>query len=301
MAMRRSGVTLLLRSARVCAESSGGQPGSASILTQLHLRNAQQPALQSFSGLKNGCMPVSYRGFRTGCIAQKSIQAVVPSMGDSITEGTIAGISKAVGDTVEEDETIAQIETDKVTIDVRAPQAGVITTILVSDEENVTVGQIIANIETDIAAALAKKAPAAAKAAPQSEAAAAPAPAASPQEPEPPIPQPGYVARIKFPPRRTADGSRISAMPVAEAERVLAELTGGVSGAAQLAVEQVSVAPQAVAPPQAVPAPQKISAAAAPLARVRRLTNYAAWGDVPTRRSISAREMEAIELGGADP
>lgn len=47
-------------------------------------------------------------------------------------------------------------------------------------------------------------------------------------------------------------------MPVAEAERVLAELTGGVSGAAQLAVEQVSVAPQAVAPPQAVPAPQKV-------------------------------------------
>lgn len=53
-------------------------------------------------------------------------------------EGTIAGISKVVGDTVEEDETIAQIETDKVTIDVRAPQAGVITTILVRDPEPLT-------------------------------------------------------------------------------------------------------------------------------------------------------------------
>lgn len=43
-----------------------------------------------------------------------------------------------MGDTVEEDETIAQIETDKVTIDVRAPQAGVITTILVRDPEPLT-------------------------------------------------------------------------------------------------------------------------------------------------------------------
>lgn len=72
------------------------------------------------------------------------------------------------------------------------------------------------------------------------------------------MPQPGYVARIKFPPRRTADGSRISAMPVAEAERVLAELAGGlISGAAQ-PVAQVAVAPQAVAPPQAVATPQKV-------------------------------------------
>ena len=45
-------------------------------------------------------------------------------MGESITEGTIAEILKKEGDTVEEDETIAQIETDKVTVDVKAPAAG---------------------------------------------------------------------------------------------------------------------------------------------------------------------------------
>lgn len=68
----------------------------------------------------------------------------VPNMGESITEGTIASIDKEVGDAVDEDEVIAQIETDKVTIDVRAPAAGVIDKILVSVEDNVTVGQTIA-------------------------------------------------------------------------------------------------------------------------------------------------------------
>ena len=49
----------------------------------------------------------------------------------SLSAGTIAGIAKGPGDAVAEDETIAQIETDKVTIDVRAPRAGTIVDILV--------------------------------------------------------------------------------------------------------------------------------------------------------------------------
>ena len=44
--------------------------------------------------------------------------------GESITEGTIAALLKQAGDAVDEDEAIAQIETDKVTLDVRAPKAG---------------------------------------------------------------------------------------------------------------------------------------------------------------------------------
>lgn len=48
-------------------------------------------------------------------------------MGESITEGTIVEILKKEGDAVEEDETIAQIETDKVTVDVRAPASGQLT------------------------------------------------------------------------------------------------------------------------------------------------------------------------------
>ena len=45
-------------------------------------------------------------------------------MGDSITEGAVAALTKSPGDAVAADEVIAQIETDKVTIDVRRPAAG---------------------------------------------------------------------------------------------------------------------------------------------------------------------------------
>ncbi|KAL8197725.1 hypothetical protein R6Q57_024259 [Mikania cordata] len=54
------------------------------------------------------------------------VDAVVPFMGESISDGTLATFLKKPGDRVEVDEPIAQIETDKVTIDVASPEAGVI-------------------------------------------------------------------------------------------------------------------------------------------------------------------------------
>jgi len=64
--------------------------------------------------------------------AWAALQVQVPPLGESITDGTIASILKKPGDSVEEDEPLLQIETDKVTIDVRSPQAGTVETILVS-------------------------------------------------------------------------------------------------------------------------------------------------------------------------
>ena len=88
-------------------------------------------------------------------------------MGDSITEGSIAAVLKAPGDAVAVDEVIAQIETDKVTIDVRAPAAGVIGEILVKEGDTVNVGQGVATLtEGGAAPAAAAAAPAAAPAAP---------------------------------------------------------------------------------------------------------------------------------------
>ncbi|KAF2314181.1 hypothetical protein GH714_023911 [Hevea brasiliensis] len=55
-----------------------------------------------------------------------AVDVVVPFMGESITDGTLAKFLKNPGDRVEVDEPIAQIETDKVTIDVASPEAGVI-------------------------------------------------------------------------------------------------------------------------------------------------------------------------------
>ena len=67
------------------------------------------------------------RPFRSTPLAQKDIEVEIQTMGESITEGTIVEILKKEGDAVEEDETIAQIETDKVTVDVRAPASGQLT------------------------------------------------------------------------------------------------------------------------------------------------------------------------------
>ena len=90
-------------------------------------------------------------------------------MGESVAEGTIASFAKQVGDAVSKDETIAEIETDKVALEVPASADGVIAEWLVAEGDGVTPGAVIARIS---AGAGASAAPAAAAPAP---AAAAPA------------------------------------------------------------------------------------------------------------------------------
>lgn len=74
------------------------------------------------------------------------VDAVVPFMGESITDGTLAKFLKNPGDRVEVDEPIAQIETDKVTIDVASPEAGVIQKFVAKEGETVEPGTKIAVI-----------------------------------------------------------------------------------------------------------------------------------------------------------
>ncbi|UIZ21046.1 hypothetical protein KXD40_000714 [Peronospora effusa] len=64
----------------------------------------------------------------------------VPSMGDSISEGTVVEWLKAPGDFVETDEVVVVLETDKVSVDVRAPFSGVLEAQLAQIDENVLVG-----------------------------------------------------------------------------------------------------------------------------------------------------------------
>ncbi|KAG6736994.1 hypothetical protein POTOM_060050 [Populus tomentosa] len=74
------------------------------------------------------------------------VDAVVPFMGESITDGTLAKFLKNPGDSVEVDEPIAQIETDKVTIDVASPEAGVIKEYIAKEGDTVEPGARIAVI-----------------------------------------------------------------------------------------------------------------------------------------------------------
>ena len=108
----------------------------------------------------------------------------VPSMGDSITEGTVAALVKQPGEAVAVDDVIAQIETDKVTIDVRAPKSGTVTSYNVAEGDTVTVGQPLAMLTPgagpSAAAVASTPAPAATVPTPAPAAAAAPKPAAAP-------------------------------------------------------------------------------------------------------------------------
>ncbi|XP_073043862.1 dihydrolipoyllysine-residue succinyltransferase component of 2-oxoglutarate dehydrogenase complex 1, mitochondrial-like [Primulina eburnea] len=74
------------------------------------------------------------------------VDAVVPYMGESITDGTLATFLKKPGDRVEVDEPIAQVETDKVTIDVSSPEAGVIQKFIAKEGDTVEPGTKIAII-----------------------------------------------------------------------------------------------------------------------------------------------------------
>ena len=63
----------------------------------------------------------------------------VPALRESITEATVARWMKAEGDTVEEDEAVLELETDKVSVEVMAPQSGTLTNILVQEGETVEI------------------------------------------------------------------------------------------------------------------------------------------------------------------
>ena len=85
------------------------------------------------------------------------LPVVLPSMGESVTEGTVTGIRKSAGDRVEAGETLVDITTDKVDVEIPSPAAGRIARILVKDGETVAVGALLAEIDTSDSAESAPK------------------------------------------------------------------------------------------------------------------------------------------------
>ncbi len=98
-----------------------------------------------------------------------SVDVMVPTLGESVTEATVSTWFKAVGDTVAQDEMLCELETDKVSVEVPAPAAGVLSEILAPEGETVAAGGKLAVMSSGAGAAAA--APAAQD---------APAPAAAP-------------------------------------------------------------------------------------------------------------------------
>jgi pyruvate dehydrogenase E2 component (dihydrolipoamide acetyltransferase) len=101
-----------------------------------------------------------------------AVDVVMPQMGVSVSEGTVTKWSKQVGETIEADETLLEISTDKVDTEVPSPASGVVTEILVPEGETVEVGTVLARIGGESAAVASPPEPATQPAADAADAAA---------------------------------------------------------------------------------------------------------------------------------
>ncbi len=106
-------------------------------------------------------------------------QIVVPALGESVTEATIAKWFKQVGDAVAADEPLVELETDKVTVEVNAPSGGTLSEIAAAVGVTVEVGALLGSIDASGAPAKAKPAAAAPSAPAAPVSVAAPAAAAN--------------------------------------------------------------------------------------------------------------------------
>ena len=143
-------------------------------------------------------------------------EIVVPALGESVTTATVARWIKQQGETVAADEPLVELETDKVTVEVNAPSAGVLSSIGVPEGTEVEVGAVLGVVD------VADGAIAGQPAAPKPAAAAAPA-----SQPEP-RPAANPPAGINPPPRPLGPVSRPAASepthaPLPAAAKMLAE------------------------------------------------------------------------------
>jgi len=231
------------------------------------------------------------RTVHSSAVYGASLQVKVPQLGESITDGTIATVLKQQGDSVEEDEPLLQIDTDKVTVDVRSPKAGNIEAILVQEGDTITVGQLIAIVAEGQAGK--SPSPSSASSSPQQPTEQPPQPSASSETPPPPKAAPSPTSpssppslstllsrnpSITFPPRRTPSGEPISMLSPSERAAAL----------------------EALKPKPTIADPITMGSTAA-------MTAAPFFGgtrrEAPPkpRKEMSEREMEMIMLGGADP
>jgi 2-oxoglutarate dehydrogenase E2 component (dihydrolipoamide succinyltransferase) len=136
------------------------------------------------------------------------VDVVMPQMGVSVAEGTITKWTKAEGDSVEADETLLEISTDKVDTEVPSPASGVVQQILVPEGETVAVGTKLAVIAPEGAAApAAAPSPEPAEPTPEPEPAAAPEPEAEAAPAVEPVPRAEHVAPAQTTPPLAPDGA----------------------------------------------------------------------------------------------
>ncbi|XP_021430074.1 dihydrolipoyllysine-residue succinyltransferase component of 2-oxoglutarate dehydrogenase complex, mitochondrial isoform X1 [Oncorhynchus mykiss] len=194
--LARQAVSVVLDSAR---EGSDLLLSSAPGLSASHSVTVNNPAK---CGARSSVFQIRY--FKTSSACRNEVITVkTPAFAESVTEGDVRW-EKAVGDSVKEDEVVCEIETDKTSVQVPSPAAGVIEELLVPDGEKVEGGQALFKLRKGAVAAQAAEAPAAVAAPPPPAAATPPSFAASSVGPIP----------TTMPPVPPVPGAAISATPV---------------------------------------------------------------------------------------
>ncbi len=153
---------------------------------------APEPAPAAPSTEQAAPAPAPTADAAAGGGSAEGTDVVLPALGESVTEGTVTRWLKSVGDSVEADEPLLEVSTDKVDTEIPAPTAGTLLEIVVGEDETAEVGAKLAVIGVAGAAPAAAPAQEAPAAPAQPEPAPAPAPAQpapAPQAPSAPAPQ----------------------------------------------------------------------------------------------------------------
>jgi pyruvate dehydrogenase E2 component (dihydrolipoamide acetyltransferase) len=225
-----------------------------------------------------------------------AVDVVMPQMGVSVSEGTVTKWNKQVGDTIEADETLLEISTDKVDTEVPSPASGVVSEILVPEGETVNVGTVLARIGGEAGAAAPAPEPATQPAADASEAAASEGTAAAPAAPAPP-------AEPAAAPAASESNGRSFVSPVVA--RIAAEhgidpsQVPGTGNGGRVTKKDIQAFIESGAPTQAAPTPA--AAPAAPSADTAAAAPPAApTSQEPQALGESLEPMTAMRRGIAD-
>jgi pyruvate dehydrogenase E2 component (dihydrolipoamide acetyltransferase) len=227
----------------------------------------------------------------------------LPELGESVTEGTVTRWLKQVGDSVEVDEPLLEISTDKVDTEVPSPVAGTVLKISVQEDETVEVGGQLAVIGDASAAPAKEEAAPAPKPEPKPEPVKAPEPARQAQpEPAKPAPKPAPVAAAPAASSSSSDESDDKGPYVTPLVRKLAtehgidlsSLTGsGVGG--RIRKQDVLAAAEEKQKQQA-PAPAAAAPAAAPKAAAPAAAAPKAAGPSPELAALRGTVQKASRI-----
>ncbi|MFE0925302.1 2-oxoglutarate dehydrogenase, E2 component, dihydrolipoamide succinyltransferase [Streptomyces mutabilis] len=175
-------------------DGSGAPAAEAAPQAQQVAEPAPEPAPAAPSTEQAAPAPAPTAEASAGGGSAEGTDVVLPALGESVTEGTVTRWLKSVGDSVEADEPLLEVSTDKVDTEIPAPASGTLLEIVVGEDETAEVGAKLAVIGEAGAPGASTGSTGAAAAAPSEAAPAQEAPAA-PAQPEPtPAPAPAAPA-----------------------------------------------------------------------------------------------------------